>query len=119
LDATPPQVMIQVLLAEVTLDDSREWGLDFNVGIDVRARNIGGDGYVFNKLAAGSGAATALGVPNFSVASTDFELLIRALEVQGKLEVLSRPQVTVNNNEPRSSRWVRVGIVTGNQFQDR
>jgi type II secretory pathway component GspD/PulD (secretin) len=113
--------MIQVLLAEVTLDDSEEWGLDFNVGIDVSSSRIGGDGYVFNKLAAGAGAATALGVPNFSVASTDFELLVRALEVQGKLEVLSRPQVTVNNNE---TAFIQVGesvsVPTGaNQFQDR
>ena len=121
LDASPPQVMIQVLLAEVTLDDEAQWGLDFNVGIDVASSNIGGDNYVFNKLAAGAGAATALGVPNFSVASTDFELLIRALEVQGKLEVLSRPQVTVNNNEPALIQvGENVSIVTGvNQFQDR
>ncbi len=121
LDASPPQVMIQVLLAEVTLDDTSEWGLDFNVGLDVATSKFGGDGYVFNKLAAGAGAATALGVPNFSVSSTDFNLLIRALEVQGKLEVLSRPQVTVNNNEQAMIQvGENVSIVTGsNQFQDR
>jgi type II secretion system protein D len=121
LDATPPQVMIQVLLAEVTLDDTTEWGLDFNVGLDVTTSRFGGEGYVVNSLAAGAGVATALGVPNLSVASTDFDLLIRALEVQGKLEVLSRPQVTVNNNE---AALIQVGenvsIVTGsNQFTDR
>ncbi|USN98216.1 MAG: hypothetical protein H6810_08490 [Phycisphaeraceae bacterium] len=121
LDAAPPQVMIQVLLAEVTLDDSLEWGLDFNVGLDVSTSKFGGDGYVLNKLAAGAGAATALGVPNFSVSSTDFNLLIRALEVQGKLEVLSRPQVTVNNNEAATINvGENVSIVTGsNQYQDR
>jgi len=121
LDASPPQVMIQVLLAEVTLDNNSEWGLDFNVGLEVASSRFGGDGYVFNKLAAGAGVATALGVPNFSVASTDFELLIRALEVQGKLEVLSRPQVTVNNNEPALIQvGENVSIVTGsNDFQDR
>lgn len=121
LDATPPQVMIQVLLAEVTLDNTMEWGLDFNIGLDVATSNIGGDGYVINSLAAGAGVATALGVPNLSVASTDFDLLIRALEVQGKLEVLSRPQVTVNNNEPALIQvGENVSIVTGsNQFQDR
>jgi len=121
LDATPPQVMIQVLLAEVTLDDTMEWGLDFNIGLDVASSRFGGDGYVLNSLAAGAGVATALGVPNLSVASTDFELLIRALEVQGKLEVLSRPQVTVNNNEPALIQvGENVSIVTGsNQFTDR
>jgi type II secretion system protein D len=99
LDAAPSQVMIQVLIAEVTLDDSNEWGLDVNVGRNIDVSNIGGDGYVFDVLGAGTGVATALGVPNFSVLSQDFSLVVRALEVQGKLEVLSRPQVTVNNNE--------------------
>lgn len=121
LDASPPQVMIQVLLAEVTLDDGLEWGLDFNVGRDVTTSPLGGDGYVFNKLAAGAGVATALGVPNFSVASTDFELLVRALQVQGRLEVLSRPQVTVNNNEDALIQvGENVSIVTGSdRFGER
>ncbi len=93
LDASPPQVMIQVLLAEVTLDSSREWGLDISGG------PIGGDNYMFGALSAGATVATALGVPNLMVESADFSLLVRALEAQGKLEVLSRPQVTVKNNE--------------------
>ncbi|TVQ62329.1 MAG: hypothetical protein EA378_05260 [Phycisphaerales bacterium] len=93
LDASPPQVMIQVLLAEVTLDSSREWGLDVTGG------PIGGDDYIFGALSAGATVATALGVPNLTVESADFSLLVRALEAQGKLEVLSRPQVTVKNNE--------------------
>jgi general secretion pathway protein D len=50
-------------------------------------------------LGAGAGVAAALGVPNLSFSSADFEILVRALEVQGKLQVLSRPSVTANNNE--------------------
>ncbi|RMH12136.1 MAG: hypothetical protein D6695_07495, partial [Planctomycetota bacterium] len=99
LDASPPQVMIQVLLAEVTLDDADTWGMDINIGGVVATSKIGNDGYVFESLAGGAGVATSLGVPNFSVASTDFTLLLRALEEQGRLEVLSRPHVIVNNNE--------------------
>ena len=94
LDATPPQVLIQVLIAEVTLDDSRTWGLDFNVS------PFGGEGYRGGFLAAGAGVATALGVPNLSVGSVDFDLVLRALEEQGRLEVLSRPQILVKDNEP-------------------
>ncbi len=94
LDATPPQVLIQVLLAEVTLDSNAQWGIDMRVG------PFGGDQYNVGSLSAGSGVAAALGMPNLSVSSTDFELLIRALETQGRLEVLSRPQVLVKNNEP-------------------
>ncbi len=114
LDASPPQVMIQVLIAEVTLDDADSWGVDINIGGVVATSKIGGDGYVFDSLAGGAGVATSLGVPNFSVASTDFTLLLRALEEQGRLEVLSRPHITVNNNE---NAIINVGediaIVTG------
>lgn len=109
LDAAPPQVMIQVLLAEVTLDSLGQWGMDVNVGgvvvqsdisgTTISQSNIGGDNYSFGALAAGAGVATAFGVPNLAIASTDFGLLIRALQAQGKLEVLSRPQVQVANNQ--------------------
>lgn len=92
LDSTPPQVMIQVLLAEVTLDSTNTWGMDIRVG------PFGGDNYNLTSLAA-AGVATALGVPNLAVSSSDFQLLIRALEEQGRLEVLSRPQILVKNNE--------------------
>lgn len=93
LDTAPPQVMIQVLLAEVTIDSSEQWGMDFSVG------PIGGDAFQIGSLGGGSGVATALGVPNLSVSSADFSMLIRSLEEQGKLEILSNPQVTVNNNQ--------------------
>jgi type II secretion system protein D len=92
LDSSPPQVMIQVLLAEVTIDSENTWGADLKVG------PFGGDEYRVGTLGAGSGVQTALGVPNLSVSSADFGLLIRALEAQGKLEVLSEPKVMVNNN---------------------
>ncbi|HRQ72312.1 MAG TPA: secretin N-terminal domain-containing protein [Phycisphaerales bacterium] len=96
LDAAPPQVMIQVLLAEVTLDAENTWGFDVRVGGDT---GLGNDAYKIGVFAAGTGVSSAIGTPNIAVSSLDFELLIRALEVQGKLEVLSRPQVTVRNNE--------------------
>lgn len=102
LDASPPQVMIEVLLAEVTIDQTDEWDVDINIGGTVATSQIGGDGYTFESLAAGAPVATALGVPNLSIASADFGLLIRSLQAQGKLEVLSRPQVQVNNNEEAS-----------------
>jgi type II secretion system protein D len=93
LDSTPPQVLIQVLLAEVTLDSGAQWGANFRVG------PFGGEDYRIASLGAGAGVATALGVPNLSISSIDFELVIRALEEQGRLEVLSRPQILVKNNE--------------------
>ncbi|HYE60488.1 MAG TPA: secretin N-terminal domain-containing protein [Phycisphaerales bacterium] len=93
LDASPPQVMIQVLLAEITLDNTDTWGMDVQVG------PFGGEGYRIGSTPAGASVATALGVPNLSVSSADFGILIRSLEEQGKLEVLSNPQVMVSNNQ--------------------
>jgi len=97
LDSAPPQVQIQVLLAEVTLDDENTWGTDIRVG---GLTGLGPDAYQLGSFAAGGALSSALGAANLSVSSVDFELMIRALEVQGKLEVLSRPSVTVKNNEP-------------------
>ncbi len=96
LDAAPPQVLINVLLAEVTIDDEDTWGADIQVG---GVTGLGPDAYQLGSFAAGGALASALGTANLSVSSLDFELMVRALEVQGKLEVLSRPSVTVKNNE--------------------
>jgi len=93
LDAAPPQVMIQVLLAEVTLDSSETWGMDISAG------PFGGDAFRIGTAAASAGVATSLGVPNLAVSSADFSVVVRALEAQGRLEVLSNPQVMVNNNQ--------------------
>ncbi len=96
LDAAPPQVLIKVLLAEVTIDDEDTWGADIRVG---GANGLGPDAYMLGSFAAGGALSSALGSANLSVSSLDFDLMVRALEVQGKLEVLSAPQITVKNNE--------------------
>ena len=93
LDAAPPQVLVQALIAEVTLDENASWGLDFDLF------DFGGDMYDFGMSAAGTGVATAVGLPNLSLSSIDFGLAVRALEGQGRLEVLSRPVIQINNNE--------------------
>ncbi|GJQ30308.1 MAG: hypothetical protein HBSAPP03_21920 [Phycisphaerae bacterium] len=100
LDQTPPQVMIQVLLAEVTVDSGEQWGMDAKAG------PFGGDKLTIGHTAQGVGVATALGVPNLSVTSADFGVLIRALELQGKLEILSNPQVLANNNKKATIKVV-------------
>ncbi len=93
LDTAPPQVVIQVLLAEVTVDSANTWGSD------LRLKNIGGSSFNFAGLAAGAGVATALGVPNLTFATNDFDLILRALEAQGKLQVLSSPHIVARNNQ--------------------
>ncbi|MFG0243164.1 MAG: secretin N-terminal domain-containing protein [Phycisphaerales bacterium JB054] len=127
LDAAPPQVEIQVLLAEVTLDDEDTWGADITIG---GVSGLGPDAYQLGSFAAGGALASSLGAANLSVSSVDFELMVRALEVQGKLEVLSRPSVTVKNNEaarmqvgenigvPGDTTSTNSGVTTGVNYQD-
>lgn len=111
LDARPPQVDIQVLLAEVTLDQGKEWGMDFDI------KDFGGDMYNAASLAGGAGVVSALGVPNLTLSSADFGVMVRSLEAQGRLEVLSRPQVTVNNNQSaRINVGQNIAIVNGTEF---
>ena len=93
LDVDPPQVLIQVLLAEVTLDDADEWGVDFSFESEVGGTTVGGGYGLASALLAG------LGAPNLSIVGADFDLLILALQAQGRLQVLSNPTVIAANNQ--------------------
>jgi len=97
LDVDPPQVLIQVLLAEITLDSTLEWGFDTRY----QAGPYGGDNLFFRGASSlASAFLPGLGLPSFSVATDDFSLLLKALESQGRLQVLSNPSVMAANNQP-------------------
>ncbi|HRQ75801.1 MAG TPA: secretin N-terminal domain-containing protein [Phycisphaerales bacterium] len=93
LDVDPPQVLIQVMLAEVTLDSTDDWGIDFRASGRADGLSITGG------FGLASAFVTGMGVPNLAVASSDFDLLIRAMQSQGRLQVLSNPSVMAANNE--------------------
>jgi type II secretion system protein D len=132
IDAMPPEVMIQVLVAEVTLNDNQEFGVEFGlqspvlflrgilpgVAVNTTSPNFAIPGFNFNNVAlplpnsspvnpptvgfqglgnlgVGRQSTTTPGVGGFvfSAQSDSFNLLIRALKAQGRLDVLSRPQV--------------------------
>jgi type II secretion system protein D len=94
LDVDPPQVLIQVMLAEVTLDSRDEWGVNLRAMAEIGSVSVTG-GYGLAK-----GFVSGLGVPNLAIASSDFDLLIRAMQSQGRLQVLSNPSIMAANNSP-------------------
>ena len=100
LDIDPPQVLIQVLLAEITLDTSHDWGVDFSAEADIGEFDLTGSFGLATRF------VTGFGVPTLAIASDDFELLIRALQSQGRLQVLSNPSIMAANNE---SARIQVG----------
>jgi type II secretion system protein D len=128
VDVSPPQVYVEVLIAEVRLNNQEEFGVEVGLQSDVlfarggaSATVPGTPGYNFNTTAAlpnaanvnpskvgfqglgnlGVGRAGASGIGGFvlSAASDSFSLLIRALKAQGRVDVLSRPALSLVDNQ--------------------
>lgn len=136
LDARPPMVMIQVLIAEVSLNDFEEFGAEFGLqdallfDRSVINNAVAAPGYAFNNaplanvgtnpalsknLAGQSLTNFSLGRQNgnlgygglvLSASNESISILIRALQDAQRLQVLSRPQVTTLDNQ---SAFVQVG----------
>lgn len=97
IDKPQPQVLIQVLLAEVTLDDQTDLGVEWSVtGKD------GGKTYSMGTQMGVANDLTKLGGFSGMLTGSDLNFLIRALRTDGKLQVLSRPQIVTADNKPAS-----------------
>ena len=127
VDMAPPQVFVQVLVAEVRLNNGEDFGVEIGLQSNIlfargtTATSPGVPGYNFNTTAAptnanlykqdsvgfqglqnlGVGRTGSSGVGGFvlSAASDTFNLLIRALKSQGRVDVLSRPQLMLTDNQ--------------------
>lgn len=109
LDVRRPQVMIEAAIAEITGDNAEQLGIQLGGG--AQALNIG-NGVATSFTTAGPSLGqilTALGVPAGSLVgggltgnvrvTDDFSILVQALGVSSKANLLSVPQVTVLDNE--------------------
>jgi len=135
LDERPPMVMIQVLIAEVALNDTDEFGVELGLQDSIlfdRSEN-GTPGFLFNSTSAlgndssasalanaaqlGGQALSNLGLARgnsalgfgglvLSASSESVSILIRALKEDRRLDVLSRPQVMTMDNQPA---FIQVG----------
>ena len=111
LDVDPPQVLIQVMLAEVTINSAEDIGLEFT-RVQIGDGYYGAGGFGLDKGAFADGApqvpgllglapamfAGVTGLPNIAVGGPDFDLLINALASQNRVQLLSNPSVMVANN---------------------
>lgn len=102
LDKAQPQVLIQVLLAEVTLDKGLDLGLSWTYDNVPFAAGITVDE---SKWIDGGFASAVTG--------GKYSFLLQALEEDGRLEVLSRPQIVTSDNKPATiSIGQRVPLIT-------
>ena len=97
LDRPIPQVLIRVLIAEITHDDTVDIGADFSLlNLTSAAAGSRGD-HLFTNVAELPNAAA--GGLVFATLSKDFSATLRALQTIGKLDVLSRPYILASDNQ--------------------
>jgi general secretion pathway protein D len=96
LDRPVPQVLIKVLLAEVTHDNAADFGLDFSV-LNKRG-NGNGQVYSTNLGNAAQASATPGGLV-VSLLESNVTATLHALAQAGKLDVLSRPYILASDNQ--------------------
>ncbi|MBL7141063.1 MAG: hypothetical protein ISS74_09155, partial [Planctomycetes bacterium] len=117
LDQPPPQVLIQVLLADITIDETNEFGIEWNLRETLRHNHD-----LFGGTAPGFAASAGLTLnPGFSVSVTggDVNFLLRAIEAQGRVEILSRPQVlAADNQEAIINVGQRVPFITNSRITE-
>jgi len=95
LDRPVPQVLIKVLLAEVTHSGKLDLGAEFsamNLRTSGRGTSLSTD---FDVAAQSNGIM-------FRVIEEDVSVALRALEEVGKLDVLSRPYILASDNQAAS-----------------
>ena len=89
LDILPKQILIEVTIAEVTLRDSMQFGLEWFL-------KTRGNNYGLNLSALGAGSAGIAGI--LTSTSGDFGLNFNALQTNKYVNVLSNPKLLVLNN---------------------
>lgn len=142
LDRRPPMVVIQVMIAEVTLGNTDEFGVEAGLQDSLLfSRGLPGIGFNFNNtgplgnsstdtrenlagqaltnFGVGRGSELGYGGLVLSASNESVSLLIRALQQSNRLQVLSRPQVQTLDNQ---AGFVQVGarvpfVTSSNQTQ--
>lgn len=92
LDRPVPQVLVRVLISEITYDDSVDIGVEFetlNVGTTTDD-NLLSNFNIFE---------STLGLNYLFFDANDFRLAVRALQATGRFDVLSRPYILTNDNQ--------------------
>ncbi len=88
IDIMPRQVLIQATIAEVTLDSSTQFGVEYSFGQGAGAGNAS-----FMATLGSSGLKYSIGVTNKWYAE------LNALATKGKLNVISSPHVLASDNQ--------------------
>ncbi|MFA5346010.1 MAG: hypothetical protein WC315_07045, partial [Candidatus Omnitrophota bacterium] len=108
------QILVEVKILEVTLSNESSFGIDWNAIYknlgSIKQLSLSSDFAAQNFASPGLFTLTAAGPKDDSgTNSSGLSVLIKALEEQGKVEVISQPRIMLLNNQ---SAMVQVGTVT-------
>lgn len=111
LDVPIPQVLIKVLLAELTTTSGSDIGIEWEV------ESVNSDGDTVTNLFRYSPTPTEGFVSH--IIQGDLDLTLRALEEVGNLNVLSRPYIMTSNNQTATINvGQRFPFITDSQITD-
>lgn len=112
LDRPVPQVLIRVIISEVTYDDSLDLGVEFSA-INVGSTTNDNVRTNFNLF------ESTLGLNYLLFDAGNFSAAVRALAATGKFDVLSRPYLlTADNQEASITVGQEVPFVTNSRVTD-
>jgi general secretion pathway protein D len=110
LDAVPRQVLMDVLIAEVTLNNDESFGIDYEIGrgpTEIFGRTFNSRGSVLTGILNSLAAANADGISQFPGGisgiignSQTVRALISALQSDARIRILSSPSVLATDNRP-------------------
>ncbi len=121
IDKKPKQVLLESIIAEVTLDDNNQLGIGWEFGQDGRIRNSWGDTsfessgslhFPLNNVDEGTGFTYALSINDDLVKAQ-----LNAYAQARKAKILSHPKIVTYNNHTASMkvverRWVKTSVNT-------
>jgi len=101
LDIRPPQVLLEVLIAEISLDRSTQFGIDWTAAGSLRSLRkdsvSGGTGLVLPDSLLGRTGDYFLRLVSFG--RVDVRATLRAIAARANVRVLSTPHILALNNE--------------------
>jgi general secretion pathway protein D len=99
LDVRPPQVLLEVLIAEVTLDRPSQWGINWQVFTSSDTTRRATIGLGSQNGGDTLGSLQGLGVQIIRLANVDVRAILQALATKTNVQVLSTPRILALNNE--------------------
>lgn len=104
LDLYPKQVLIEVLLAEITLNDETRFGVEFLKLLDT----AGSHGRFQQTIDIGTSTISGVGIKYSIVeAAGRFSAAIKAAAKDGRLNVISSPHILASNNKEAK---IQIGV---------